>query len=72
VHSTLILEEYPAVLRIVGGKATKLGGSSDPGTADGAGTVARFNQSFLLALGERGRLLVVEFVDGEGGRTRCG
>jgi hypothetical protein len=56
----------------VGEKATKLGGSSDPGTADGAGTVARFNQSFLLALGERGRLLVVEFVDGEGGRTRCG
>jgi hypothetical protein len=68
----LILEEYPAVLRIVGGKATKLAGSSEPGTADGAGTVARFNQSFLLALGERGRLLVVEFVDGEGGRTRCG
>jgi hypothetical protein len=46
--------------KIVGGQVTTLAGSSDPGTSDGAGAVARFNKPFKLALDERGRLLVAE------------
>ncbi len=39
---------------------TTLAGSSEPGTADGAGAVARFKFPTRLALDERGRLLVAE------------
>ena len=46
--------------KIVGGQVTTLAGSSEPGTADGAGAVARFNQPYSVALDERGRLLVAE------------
>jgi sugar lactone lactonase YvrE len=46
--------------KIVGGQVTTLAGSSEPGTADGAGAVARFNEPDRLALDERGRLLVAE------------
>jgi sugar lactone lactonase YvrE len=46
--------------KIVGGQVTTLAGSSEPGTADGAGAVARFNFPIRLALDERGRLLVAE------------
>ena len=53
--------------KIVGGQVTTLAGSSEPGTADGAGAVARFNGPNRLALDERGRLLVVE-IAGFGGR----
>jgi hypothetical protein len=44
----------------VGGQVTTLAGSSEAGTADGAGAVARFNEPDRLALDERGRLLVAE------------
>jgi hypothetical protein len=45
----------------VGGQVTTLAGSSDCfATADGAGTVARFNQPGELALDELRRLLVAE------------
>ena len=47
--------------KIVGGQVTTLAGSSEPGTADGAGAVARFNEPCRLALDERGRLLVTEW-----------
>ncbi len=46
--------------KIVGGKVTTLAGSSEPGTVDGAGAGARFDQTYALALDERGRLLVSE------------
>jgi hypothetical protein len=46
--------------KIVDGQVTTLAGSSEPGTADGAGAVARFNQPYRLAIDERGRLLVSE------------
>jgi hypothetical protein len=54
--------------KIVGGQVTTLAGSSEPGTADGAGAVARFNKPYRLVLDERGRLLVAELA-GSGGRT---
>jgi sugar lactone lactonase YvrE len=44
--------------KIVGGQVTTLAGSSEPGTADGAGVVARFYKPCRLALDEHGRLLV--------------
>ena len=47
--------------KIVGGQVTTLAGSSEPGTADGAGAVARFKKPNRLAIDERGRLLVSEF-----------
>jgi hypothetical protein len=47
--------------KFVGGQVTTLAGTSDCfGTADGAGTVARFNQPRELALDELRRLLVAE------------
>jgi hypothetical protein len=46
--------------KIVGGQVTTLAGSSESGTADGAGVHARFSWPEVLALDERGRLLVVE------------
>ena len=52
--------------KIVGGQVTTLTGSSEPDTADGAGVVARFNESSGLTLDERGRLLVAESAGGEG------
>jgi len=52
--------------KIVGGQVTTLAGSSEPGTADGTGAVARFNQPYRLAFDERGRLLVAEAAGGEG------
>jgi DNA-binding beta-propeller fold protein YncE len=52
--------------KIVGEQVTTLAGSSEPGTADGAGAVARFNQPNRLALDERGRLLVLEHAGGRG------
>ena len=60
-------KENHRLRKIVGGQVTTLAGSSEPGTADGAGTVARFNQPHRLALDERGRLLVAELA-GVGGR----
>ena len=44
----------------MGGQVTTLAGNSKPGTANGAGVVARFNWPCTLALDERGRLLVSE------------
>ena len=46
--------------RIVGRQVTMLAGGSVAGTADGAGTGARFEKPCALALDERGRLLVAE------------
>ncbi len=46
--------------KIVGAQVTTLAGSCKPGTADGAGAVARFNETYALALDERGCLLVTE------------
>jgi hypothetical protein len=51
--------------KIVGGQVTTLTGSSEPDTADGAGVVARFNESSGLTLDDRGRLLVAESAGGE-------
>jgi hypothetical protein len=57
----VVADNYNHRLRkIVGGQVTTLAGSSEPGTADGAGAVARFNFPCTLALDERGRLLVAE------------
>jgi hypothetical protein len=47
--------------KIVGGQVTTIAGSSERGTADGAGTRARFKEPFRLALDERGRVLVTEY-----------
>ena len=47
--------------KIVDGQVTTLAGSSEAGTADGAGAVARFKEPLRLAIDERGRLLVAEF-----------
>jgi hypothetical protein len=52
--------------KIEGGQVTTLTGSSEPGTADGAGAVARFNGPHKLALDERGRVLVAEWAGGGG------
>ena len=46
--------------KIMGGQVTTLAGSSERGTADGAGAVSRFKHPHSLALDERGRLLVAE------------
>ncbi len=45
---------------IVGGQVTTLTGSSESSTVAGAGTVARFNETYEVALDERGCLLVSE------------
>ncbi len=59
--SIVVADQHNHRLRkIVGGQVTTLADSSEPGTADGAGAVARFNKPFTLALDERGRLLVSE------------
>jgi DNA-binding beta-propeller fold protein YncE len=46
--------------RMTGRHVTTLAGSSEAGTADGAGAGARFTEPWRLALDERGRLLVME------------
>ena len=46
--------------KIVGRQVTTLAGGSEAGTADGAGAGARFKEPIVLALDERGRLLVAE------------
>jgi hypothetical protein len=48
--------------KIVGGQVTTLAGMSELGTSDGAGAGMRFKNPIVLALDERGRLLVAEFV----------
>jgi hypothetical protein len=48
--------------KIVGGQVTTLAGISELGTTDGAGVGVSFKNPIVLALDERGRLLVVEFV----------
>ena len=52
--------------KIVVGQVTTVAVRSEPGTADGADTVARFNGTHRLALDERGSLLVVVMTGGEG------
>jgi len=52
--------------KILDGQVTTLAGSSEPVKADVAGAVSRLNEPFLLALDERGRLLVIEAAGGEG------
>ena len=46
--------------KIVGRQVTTLAGGSEAGTADGAGAGACFKEPIVLALDERGRLLVAE------------
>ena len=53
-------KENHRLRKIVGGQVTTLAGSSEPGTADGTGAVARFKTPCWLAIDERGRLLVSE------------
>ncbi len=59
-EGAIIVADYDnhRLRKIVGGQVTTLAGSSEPGTADGAG--ARFKNPMRLALDERGRLLVAE------------
>ena len=61
-EGTIVVSDWKnhRLRKIVGGQVTTLAGSSEPGTADGAGAVARFNKSCRLLLDERGRLLVSE------------
>ncbi len=44
----------------MGRQVTTLAGGSEAGTADGAGAGACFKEPIVLALDERGRLLVAE------------